>query len=66
MGKISRFGIYAKGTIVALVMGIPAVASFVLTWRVTSNTLTAVIVSIVVYLIAMGFAFKIAKRLAKE
>lgn len=66
MGKISRFGIYAKGTIVALVMGIPAVASFVVTWRVTSNTLTAIIVSIVVYLIAMGFAFKIAKRLAKE
>ncbi len=66
MSKVSRFGIYAKGTIVALVMGIPAVASFIVTWRITSNTLTAVIVSIVVYFIAMGFAFKIAKRLAKE
>lgn len=65
MGKVSRFGLYAKGTIVALVMGVPAVASFLITWRITSSMLTAVIVSLVVYIIAMGFAFKVAKRLAK-
>lgn len=65
MGKVSRFGIYAKGTIVALVMGVPAVASFLITWRITNSILTAVVVSLVMYLIAIGFAFKVAKRLAK-
>ncbi|MEM2920177.1 MAG: hypothetical protein QXW14_06085 [Candidatus Nitrosocaldus sp.] len=65
MSKVSRFGIYAKGTIVALVMGIPAVASFLITWRITNSILTAVVVSLVMYLIAVGFAFKVAKKLAK-
>ncbi len=64
MGMASRFGIYAKGTIVALVMGVPAVASFLITWRITNSVLTAVVVSLVVYIIAIGFAFKVAKRLA--
>ncbi len=64
MGMASRFGIYAKGTIVALVMGVPAVASFLITWRITNSMLTAVVVSLVVYIIAIGFAFKVAKRLA--
>ncbi|MCS6767683.1 MAG: hypothetical protein RMJ59_03145 [Candidatus Nitrosocaldus sp.] len=64
MGKVSRFGIYAKGTIVALVMGVPAVASFLVTWRMTNSILTAIIVSLVVYIIAMGFSFKVAKKLA--
>ncbi|MFN4336750.1 MAG: hypothetical protein ACK4FV_04105 [Candidatus Nitrosocaldus sp.] len=61
----SRFGMYAKGTIVALVMGIPAIASFLITWRITNSMLTAIVVSLVVYVIAIGFAFKVAKRLAK-
>lgn len=64
MSRGSRFGIYAKGTVVALVMGVPAVVSFLVTWRFTNSMLTAIIVSLVVYLIAMGFAFRVAKRLA--
>jgi hypothetical protein len=65
MGKISRLDVYAKGSLVALVIGLPAVASFLITWRITSNLLISIAVSIVVYFISMGFAFKIAKILAK-
>ncbi len=64
--KVSRLGIYAKGSIVALVMGVPAVVSFLVSWKISSNLLVAIAISIVVYFISMGFAFKVAKRLAKD
>ncbi len=67
MGKISRLDIYAKGSIVALVIGVPAVISFLIAWSITNNNLLiSIVVSIVTYFISMGFAIKVAKRLAKD
>ncbi len=66
MGKISRLEVYAKGSLVALVIGLPAVSSFLITWKITNDLLISIAVSIVIYFISMGFAFKVAKRLAKD
>ncbi len=63
---VSRLGIYAKGSIVALVMGVPAVVSFLVSWKINGNLMIAIAISIVVYFISMGFAFKVAKRLASN
>ncbi len=67
MGKISRLDIYVKGSIVALVIGVPAVISFLIAWIVTNNNLMiSIVVSIVTYFVSMGFAIKVARRLAKD
>jgi hypothetical protein len=61
--KISKKNIYTAGTILALIISIPAIVVFLIVWKTGGNMFTALIVSIVVYFISMGFSFKISKKM---
>lgn len=55
--------IILKGSVLAMVITIPSLAAFVLSWIMLDNLIQAVIVGAVVHFIAMGFSFKISKKL---
>lgn len=61
--KISKKNIYTAGTILALIISIPAIVAFLVAWKVGGSMFTALIVSIVVYFISMGFSVKISKKM---
>jgi len=61
--KISKKNIYTAGTILALIISIPAIVAFLVIWKVGGNMFTALIVSVVVYFISMGFSVKISKKM---
>ena len=59
----SRTELFAKGSILALIISIPSLAGFFVSWAVLGNLIEAAIVGLVVHFIAMGFALKIAKKI---
>lgn len=61
--NISKKELFAKGSIIALIISIPSLASFFLSWAILGNLLEAAIVGLVVHFIVMGFAIKIAKKI---
>jgi hypothetical protein len=64
--KISRLTIpeiILKGSILAMVITIPSIVAFVLSWIILDNLIQAVIVGAIIHFIAMGFSFKISKKL---
>jgi len=61
--KVPRRGMFAAGTIVALIISVPAIVAFLVAWKYTGNVLTGLIVSVVVYFIAMGLSFKVSKKI---
>jgi len=61
--KISKKNIYTAGTILALIISIPAIVAFLVAWKVGGNMFTALIVSIFVYFISLGFSVKISKKM---
>jgi len=61
--KISKKNIYTLGTILALIISIPGIVAFVVVWKASGNMFMALIVSIVVYFISMGFSVKISKKM---
>jgi hypothetical protein len=65
--RTSRTELFAKGSILALIISIPSLAGFFISWEILGNLIEAVIVGFVMHFIAMGFALKIAKKiLAKK
>lgn len=61
--RTSRAELFAKGSILALIISIPSLAGFFVSWTVLGNLIEAAIVGLVVHFIAMGFALKIAKKI---
>lgn len=61
--KISKKNIYAVGTILALIISIPAIVTFLVVWKTGNSMFTALIVSIIIYFISMGFSVKISKKM---
>ena len=61
--KLSICEIALKGTIIALIVTIPSLVSFVIAWIILDNLVYGVIVGAVVHFIAMGFSLKISKKL---
>ncbi len=60
--KVPRRGMFAAGTIVALIISVPAIVAFLVAWKYTGSMLTGLIVSVVVY-ITMGLSFKVSKKI---
>ena len=52
-----------KGTIIALIVTIPSLSTFVLVWIILDDLLLGVIFGAFVHFIAMGFSLKISKKL---
>ena len=65
--KLSSQEIILKGTVIAIIVIIPSLTAFFLSWIVLDDLLQAAIVGGIVHFIAMGFSLKISKKfLAKK
>jgi hypothetical protein len=61
--KLSIREIALRGTIIATIITVPSIVTFLLIWIVLDNLIYAVIVGAVVHFIAMGFSLKISKKM---
>ena len=59
--KNTRSELFAKGSIMAVIISIPSLAGFFIAWKILDNLIEAAVVGLVVHFAAMGFALKIAK-----
>ena len=64
--RTSKTELFAKGSILALIISIPSLAGFFISWTVLGNLIEAAIVGLVIHFIAMGFALKIAKKILSK
>lgn len=55
--------IILKGSIIAIIVTIPSIMAFFLSWTILDDLIQAAIVGVVVHFIAMGFSLKISKKL---
>ncbi|QMU53793.1 MAG: hypothetical protein GKS07_02015 [Nitrosopumilus sp.] len=61
--KLSIGEIALRGTIMAIIITVPSIVSFVVVWTILDNLLYAIIVGAVVHFIAMGFSLNLSKKL---
>ncbi|MDO8641569.1 MAG: hypothetical protein Q7R33_08555, partial [Nitrosarchaeum sp.] len=54
--------IVLKGSIIAVIVTIPSIVSFMVIWMILDNLIQAAIIGAVVHFIAMGFSLKISKK----
>ena len=52
-----------KGTIIAIIITVPSVTTFIISWVVLNDLTPAVILGAIVHFIAMGFSLKISKKI---
>ena len=65
-GKLTMRDIILKGTIIAVIVTIPSIVSFMVIWMILDDLIQAAIIGAVVHFIAMGFSLKISKKLVKR
>ncbi|MBT8243345.1 MAG: hypothetical protein HKP34_06575 [Nitrosopumilus sp.] len=61
--QLSIREIALKGTIIAAIITIPSLVSFVISWNILNNLLYAVMIGGIVHFVAMGFSLKISKKI---
>jgi|TARA_B110000014_G_scaffold100315_1_gene68956 hypothetical protein len=61
--KLGIRDIVLKGTIMAVIVTVPSIIAFLISWIILDNLITAIIVSGVIHFIAMGFSLKISKKI---
>jgi hypothetical protein len=61
--KLSIREIALRGTIIATIITVPSIVTFLLIWIVLDNLIYAAILGAVVHFIAMGFSLKISKKM---
>ena len=61
--KLTIKEIILKGTILASIVTVPSLLSFLISWSILNDIVQAVVVGAVVHFIALGFSFKISKKL---
>ena len=63
--KISTLKIFLNGTLLALVIAVPAIISTVVFhYVIKTNLIITISAGIITLFVAMGFAYKISKRLS--
>ncbi len=65
-GKLTMRDIILKGSIIAVIVTIPSIVSFMVIWMILDDLIQAAIIGAVVHFIAMGFSLKISKKLVKR
>ncbi len=55
--------IILKGSIIAVIITIPSIIAFFLSWKILDDLIQAAIVGAIVHFLAMGFSLKISKKL---
>lgn len=58
-------GIFLKSSIIGVIITVPSLAAFFLSWIILGDKINALIIGAVVHFIGMGFALKISKKLFK-
>jgi len=61
--KLSIREIALRGTIIATIITVPSIITFILTWIILDNLIYAAILGAVVHFTAMGFSLKISKKI---
>ncbi|MEX2192561.1 MAG: hypothetical protein WD717_04195 [Nitrosarchaeum sp.] len=61
-GKLTMKDIILKGSIIAVIVTIPSIVSFMVIWIILDDLIQAAIIGAVVHFIAMGFSLKISKK----
>lgn len=61
-GKLTMRDIILKGSIIAVIVTIPSIVSFMIAWMILDDLIQAAIIGAVVHFIAMGFSLKISKK----
>jgi len=65
--KLSICEIALRGTLIAIIITVPSVLTFLISWTVLDNLIYAAILGAIIHFIAMGFSLKISKTiLAKK
>jgi hypothetical protein len=63
--KISALKIFLNGTLLALIIAIPAIISTIIFhYIIKTNLIITIIAGIITLFVAMGFGYKISKRLS--
>jgi hypothetical protein len=63
--KISALKIFLNGTLLALIISIPAIISTIIFhYVIKTNLIITIFAGIITLFVAMGFAYKISKRLS--
>lgn len=64
-GKVSMVKIFLNGTLLAIIIAIPAIISTVLFhYVIKTNLIITITAGILTLFVAMGFAYKVSKKLA--
>ncbi|MCH7966924.1 MAG: hypothetical protein QQN61_02730 [Nitrosopumilus sp.] len=61
--KLTIREIVIRGTIIAIIVTIPSLAAFVITWVFLDDFISGAFSGLIVHLIALIFAWKISKKL---
>ncbi|QLH09410.1 hypothetical protein [Candidatus Nitrosotenuis sp. DW1] len=57
--------IFLKGSLIGLIITVPSLAAFFISWFVTGEKYISLVIGVVVHFIGMGFSLKLAKKLFK-
>lgn len=61
--KLTKQDVLLKGTIIAIIITVPSLVTFIIIWIVLDDLITAMIIGAIVHFTAMGFSLKISKKL---
>ena len=61
--KLTIKEIILKGSVIAVMVAVPSIITFLISWIILDDLLQAAIIGAVVHFIAMGFSLKISKKL---
>ena len=65
--KITATRVFAASTVLALIISIPAIAvTLVMHYVVKTNLIVTMVAGLIILFIAMGFGYKLSKRLATK
>ena len=62
-GKLTIKEIFLKGSIIAMIVTVPSITAFAVSWNILDDLFQAIIIGAVVHFIAMGFSLKISKKI---
>lgn len=60
--KLTAKEIILRGTIIAVLVVIPSLSAFFVSWIILGDALQAAIIGGIIHFIAMGFSLKISKK----
>ena len=59
---LTKKEIFLKGSFLAIIVVIPSLVAFLVSWKILENLFQAIIIGGIIHFIAMGFSLKISKK----